>query len=126
MTTVERVRAAIASVDDPEYPGISVVDLGLLETLDVTLDGHVVVGLIPTFSGCPALSMIANDVRAVVGSVDGISSCDVRWLGAPAWTVDRVSDEARQAMAQEFTVACLLYTSPSPRDLSTSRMPSSA
>ena len=31
MTTVERVRAAIASVDDPEYPGISVVDLRLLE-----------------------------------------------------------------------------------------------
>ena len=81
MTTVERVRAAIASGDDPEYPGISVVDLGLLETLDVTLDGHVVVGLIPTFSGCPALSMIANDVQAGIGSVDGVSSCDVRWLG---------------------------------------------
>ena len=112
MTTVERVRAAIASVDDPEYPGISVVDLGLLETLDVTLDGHVVVGLIPTSSGCPALSMIANDVRAVIGSVDGVSSCDVRWLGAPAWTVDRVSDEARQAMAREFTVAVRIGVEP--------------
>ncbi|MEE2959035.1 MAG: iron-sulfur cluster assembly protein [Actinomycetota bacterium] len=112
MTTFERVRAAIASVDDPEYPGISVVDLGLLETLDVTLDGHVVVGLIPTFSGCPALSMIANDVRAVVGSVDDVSSCDVRWLGAPAWTVDRVTAEARQAMAREFTVAVRIGVEP--------------
>ena len=32
---------------------------------------------------------------------------------------------ARLAAAQGFSV-CLLYTSPSPRDLSTSRMPSSA
>ena len=31
----------------------------------------------------------------------------------------------RQSLQQQFT-ACLLYTSPSPRDLSTSRMPSSA
>jgi len=36
----------------------------------------------------------------------------VRWLGAPAWTVDRVSDEARQAMAQEFTVAVRIGVEP--------------
>ena len=35
---------------------------------------------------------------------------------------------ARQAMekALQYAYSCLLYTSPSPRDLSTSRMPSSA
>ena len=31
-----------------------------------------------------------------------------------------------QAAAEHLFSACLLYTSPSPRDLSTSRMPSSA
>ena len=34
--------------------------------------------------------------------------------------------EKNLAAADEFTKPCLLYTSPSPRDLSTSRMPSSA
>ena len=34
--------------------------------------------------------------------------------------------ETRRAGKTEFSKACLLYTSPSPRDLSTSRMPSSA
>ena len=32
----------------------------------------------------------------------------------------------RKVRRPELTLACLLYTSPSPRDLSTSRMPSSA
>ena len=30
------------------------------------------------------------------------------------------------ALSEELCLTCLLYTSPSPRDLSTSRMPSSA
>ena len=39
-----------------------------------------------------------------------------------------VSEPAKIArgMASSITSTCLLYTSPSPRDLSTSRMPSSA
>ena len=109
---VDRVRAAVATVDDPEYPGISIVDLGLLESLDTTHDGHVAVGLIPTFSGCPALSMIANDVRRAVDAVDGVEGVDVRWLGAPVWGVDRVTETARATMAREFTVAVRIGRGP--------------
>ena len=113
----ERVRAAIATVDDPEYPGISIVDLGLLESIDVQPDGDVVVGLVPTFSGCPALAMIAADVRQAVTAVDdmaGPQTVDVRWLASPAWTIDRVTDNARQAMAREFTVAIRIGRDPVP------------
>ena len=113
----ERVRAAIATVDDPEYPGISIVDLGLLESIDVQPDGGVVVGLVPTFSGCPALAMIAADVRRAVTAVDdmaGPQAIDVRWLASPAWTIDRVTDNARQAMAREFTVAVRIGRDPVP------------
>ena len=56
---------ALQDVDDPEYPGVSIVDLGLVE--DVRVDGRrVEVDLVPTYSGCPALSMIA--VRRPGGS----------------------------------------------------------
>ena len=113
----ERVRAAIATVDDPEYPGISIVDLGLLESIDVQPDGGVVVGLVPTFSGCPALAMIAADVRRAVTAVDdmaGPQTVDVRWLASPTWTIDRVTDNARQAMAREFTVAIRIGRDPVP------------
>ena len=37
-------------------------------------------------------------------------------------TVDRILDNARESL----TILCLLYTSPSPRDRTRSRMPSSA
>ncbi len=56
------VRDAVATVTDPEYPDISITDLGLVESIDI--DGRAAtVGLIPTFSGCPALAMIAVRCR---------------------------------------------------------------
>jgi ring-1,2-phenylacetyl-CoA epoxidase subunit PaaD len=104
------VHGAIAGVDDPEYPGISIVDLGLLERLDVTADGTVSVGLIPTFSGCPALAMIRDDVHAAVAAVPGVTTVDVQWLSAPTWSVDRIGPETRAAIGREFTVAVRIGT----------------
>ena len=103
-TEVE-IHAAVASVDDPEYPGVSIVDLGLLETLRVGDDGGVHVGLIPTFSGCPALAVIADDVRAAVDAVAGVTSCEVEWLRGMAWGPERISVDAAKTLAGEFTVA---------------------
>ena len=101
---MELVRAAISNVDDPEYPGVSIVDLGLVESLEV--DGvNVSIGLIPTFSGCPALDMIAADVDAAVRAVDGIDDVSVSWLRSPAWSTERLSRRGREALAQEFSVA---------------------
>ncbi len=111
--TVEQLaRDAVASVDDPEYPGISIVDLGLLETVAVTGDGQeVTVGLIPTFSGCPALDIIAEDVRTAVHRDLPGRAVTVEWLRAPAWTTERISPEGRAAMADRFTVAVQLGAS---------------
>ena len=60
----------------------------------------------------------------------------VEWLGdiPEHWELDRIKNigtvKARVGWkalkASEYVKSCLLYTSPSPRDLSTSRMPSSA
>ena len=40
--------------------------------------------------------------------------------------LNRDMDKLAEALSREHGKTCLLYTSPSPRDLSTSRMPSSA
>lgn len=103
-TTEAEVVRAISFVDDPEYPGVSIVDLGLFESVEIE-DGFVRVGLIPTFSGCPALAMIAEDVRAQVDSLPGVSQVEVNWLNRPVWTVERMSAHARTHIATEFTVA---------------------
>ena len=107
VTTVlaDAVRAAIATVDDPELPGVSIVELGLLEQLSVDAGGAVAVGLIPTFSGCPALAVITERVREAVEAVAGVRRVDVMFLPAPAWTVDRISAVAREQLAAELTIA---------------------
>tara|TARA_B110000438_G_scaffold198199_2_gene189714 strand:+ start:4102 stop:4617 length:516 start_codon:yes stop_codon:yes gene_type:complete len=115
-TLRDRVWAAVASVDDPEYPGISIVDLGLLESIEVRPDGDVQISLVPTFSGCPALTMIADDVRSAVSAIDGVAGprVGVRWLTGPAWTVERLTEVGRDALAREFTVAVRIGLGPVP------------
>jgi len=102
------VHRAISSIDDPEYPGVSIVELGLLESIDIDARGDVEVGLIPTFSGCPALAVIATEVTEAVAAIDAVQSCTVNWLAAPVWHTDRISHEARASLGDKFTVAVQL------------------
>ncbi len=103
------VLTAVTSVDDPEYPGVSIVDLGLLEHVEVR-NGIVGIGLIPTFSGCPALAMIAADVETAVLAVDGVDEVSVSWLYSPAWSPERLSERGKDALKDKFTVAVQIGT----------------
>lgn len=104
MTTVDDVRAAVAAVDDPEYPGVSIADLGLVETVE--LDGAAArIDLVPTFVGCPALELIGADVRAAVEALPGVESVDVRFVFEPLWSTARITERGRRLLAERFTVA---------------------
>ena len=97
------VQAAVFSVDDPEYPGVSIVDLGLVESIRV--EGTTAfVDLIPTYGGCPALDFIANDVRNAIKSVETVTDVEIRWLRSPIWNQDRVAPHVIEVLEQEFTV----------------------
>ncbi len=101
------VTAAVGSVSDPEYPGVSIAALGMVESIKAgrTAGGlAVAVGLVPTFSGCPALAMIAGDVRAAVEAVPAVAHCTVEWLTDPVWSTDRITEGARGLLRDEFTV----------------------
>ena len=101
---------AVYGVTDPEYPDISIIDLGLLETLDTLPSGcgaerlTVRVGLIPTFSGCPALAMIADDVRSAVEKLPAVDACEVTWLSSPTWSTNRVGAAAQKRLSSDYTV----------------------
>ncbi len=99
------VHDAVASVNDPEYPDVSIVDLGLLVSIDVDeANRSATVDLVPTFTGCPALAMIAGDVEAAVLTVEGIDSASVSWRRDVVWDTDRMSFAAKRRLATDYTV----------------------
>lgn len=100
---VAAVRAAVEAVPDPELPPVTIGMLGMLHDLTVE-DRHVRVELLPTASGCPATEVIAADVRAAVGQLDGVDAVEVRFRWDPPWTSDRISAAGRAAL-RSFGVA---------------------
>ncbi|HEX2049636.1 MAG TPA: 1,2-phenylacetyl-CoA epoxidase subunit PaaD [Actinomycetota bacterium] len=100
---VGRVWDALAGVADPEIPAVSVVDMGMIESVEAD-DGAVRVVVLPTFSGCPALDVIRADVRAAATAVDGVDEVDVVTTFSPPWTTDRITAEGR-AKLRDFGLA---------------------
>lgn len=104
-----QIMDVLRTIPDPEMP-VSIVDLGLVEAVECAPfdaapgrtggDVAVSVSLLPTFVGCPALDMIAGDVRAKVGRIPGVADVRVNWLFDPPWTVDRITAAGRAALAE--------------------------
>jgi len=94
---------ALAGVLDPEIPAVSVVDMGMIG--EVSIEGATAnVTVLPTFTGCPAVAVIEEDVRAAVAGVDGIESVDVRFSFDPPWTTARITDAGRRKL-RDFGLA---------------------
>ena len=94
-TTVEAAWAALEHLADPEIPVISLRELGILRDVRQGADGLEVV-ITPTYSGCPAMGQIEDDVRAMLESA-GIPARVVTRL-APAWTTDWMSDSGKEKL----------------------------
>lgn len=99
--TLEAVRRAVAAVPDPEVPVLTIEDLGVLQS--VNWDGdHVVVTITPTYSGCPAMGHIEQEIGSALAA-SGVAGTVVTVLH-PAWSSDWISDEGRHKLA-EFGIA---------------------
>ena len=88
-----------ATVTDPEVPVLTIEDLGVLRSVEVDDDGAVLVKLTPTYSGCPALDAMRDDVLLALTHA-GYSDVRVDLVLAPAWTTDWMSDEGKAEAAQ--------------------------
>lgn len=98
------VRRAVDAVPDPELPAVTLGHLGMVHAVEVADDGEVDVELLPTFSGCPATDMIAEDVAAAVRDVPGVAAVRVRFRFDPPWTPDRIDAEGREQL-RRFGIA---------------------
>ncbi|WP_420621564.1 metal-sulfur cluster assembly factor [Candidatus Poriferisodalis sp.] len=105
---VDAVREAVSFVCDPEYPEVTIAELGILESVSLSEDGSAArVELVPTMLGCPALDVIRRDVLAAAQSASAGTdvSIDVVFVADPVWTPDRIAPSAVSFMAHEYFVA---------------------
>lgn len=102
VTTEQAVREVLAQVPDPEIPVVTIEDLGILR--DVTVEGsRVVVTVTPTYSGCPAMDEIRNDIEKALQAA-GFANVEVRTVLSPAWTTEWMSQAGRRKL-REYGIA---------------------
>lgn len=86
---IAALRTLLDEVHDPEIPILTIADLGVLREVRIEAD-RVVVVITPTYSGCPAMHAIEDDIRRVLGAA-GYRDCVVETQLAPAWSTDQMS-----------------------------------
>ncbi|MGO0576696.1 Mrp/NBP35 family ATP-binding protein [Ornithinimicrobium panacihumi] len=93
LPSTEALQAALSTVDDPEIKK-PITELGMVESVDVSDEGHVRVGVLLTVPGCPLKDRITRDVTAAVSAVEGVTGVDVQ-LGV-------MSDEQRGNLREQL------------------------
>ncbi|MFM0523304.1 phenylacetate-CoA oxygenase subunit PaaJ, partial [Caballeronia jiangsuensis] len=96
-TTIERAWDVLEAVPDPEIPVVSIRELGILRDVRHGDDGVLEVVITPTYSGCPAMSQIAEDIAQAIDQAE-LGAHRIETVLAPAWTTDWITDEAREKL----------------------------
>jgi len=95
---VVSARAIAETVRDPELPMLTLADLGVLREVSES-DGSVTVSITPTYTGCPAMDTMRDDlVHALRGA--GYERVEVRTVLQPAWSTDWITESGRRKLAE--------------------------
>ena len=95
-TNTKQIWDWLDTIPDPEIPVISIVDLGVVRDVDIER-GAVKVTITPTYSGCPAMGVIAMDIVTELAK-HGIKNLELKTQISPAWTTDWLSEKGRSRL----------------------------
>jgi ring-1,2-phenylacetyl-CoA epoxidase subunit PaaD len=95
VVTADAVWAALDEIPDPEIPVISLVDLGVVKSVEIE-DGRVRIEFTPTFMGCPALDTMQRAMREKVEELG--AEAEVRVVFDDSWSTDRITPEGREKL----------------------------
>ena len=98
---------ALAEIPDPEIPVISLVELGVVKSVEV-VDEHVRIEFTPTFMGCPALEVMQRAMEAKVAELG--AEPDVRVVLDDSWSTDRITAAGREKLREAG------FAPPAPRE----------
>ncbi|MEN8040649.1 MAG: 1,2-phenylacetyl-CoA epoxidase subunit PaaD [Actinomycetota bacterium] len=99
VSEVDRARVLLERVVDPDLPFLSIADIAILRDVAVSDEGAVTVTITPTYSGCPAMDTIREDVHSVLAE-GGFGEVEVKTVYAPAWTTEWMSEDAKRKLAR--------------------------
>ena len=94
---VDQIWQWLEQVSDPEIPVISVVDLGIVREVGLTEVGHCEIMITPTYSGCPAMDVIAKEITSALQQ-HGINKINIKSRLTPAWTTDWMSVAGKEKL----------------------------
>lgn len=100
--SVDQVWEWLSAVPDPEIPVISLTDLGIIRDVEWQ-DETLVVTVTPTYSGCPATSIINLDIETALRG-HGIEKIELKRQLSPAWTTDWLSEEGKRKL-EDYGIA---------------------
>ncbi len=95
MTKTLQIEDILKSVSDPEIPVLSIMEMGVVRSYEV-INNIVEVTITPTYSGCPAMDVIGDDIKKAFAS-EGFEA-KIKLVLAPAWTTDWITPTGRLAL----------------------------
>ncbi len=113
MLAEQQIWEALAEIPDPEIPVVSLVDLGVIRSVDVQ-DGHVRIEFTPTFLGCPALEVMKRALEETVAGLGGEPEVDV--VTDDSWSTDRITPAGREKLRAAG------FAPPAPREASAPKL----
>ena len=101
-TGKQQILTILESVTDPEIPVLSIVDLGIVRDVDVD-EKQIEIFITPTYSGCPAMDMIAMNIKLELLQ-QGLKNIKITQQLSPAWTTDWMTEKGKQKL-KEYGIA---------------------
>jgi ring-1,2-phenylacetyl-CoA epoxidase subunit PaaD len=96
MMDEKEIWSVLEEVKDPEVPVLSVIDLGIVRSVDTSGD-RIDITITPTYSGCPAMDVISMDIRLKLIE-KGYRNVHIQQQLSPAWTTDWMSEEGKKKL----------------------------
>jgi ring-1,2-phenylacetyl-CoA epoxidase subunit PaaD len=93
------IHQLLDAVSDPEIPVLSVNDLGIVRDVIIRNNDAVEIIITPTYSGCPAMDMIAMQIKSYLNEC-GYDDVKVTSVLSPGWTTEWMTDSGKQKLEQ--------------------------
>ena len=94
---ISKIWYILNSVNDPEIPVLSVIDLGIVRNIKIIGSNDPEVIITPTYSGCPAMDVIGMDIRKALAK-NGFDKIKITHQLSPAWTTDWMTEEGKEKL----------------------------